>query len=315
MICSMDKSASLTSINFHCRSCEKRFEGEPTRIEEAPERTWHPWAYFATCPVCECEAEQAPWEIGLLAAQGKQTGPRTPAGLAAVTANLAGHPTPEEARRTRFNAMKHGLFSRVATFYPAKPGQYPHCDGCEYFEGCGSQPACMKRTELFLRHQVAFETGDPGLLTDLRADLQAKIAAIIDDIILAIVRRGVEVETPQWYYDKDGGFHLAKYTNTEGEQILLTEVKQNPLLKILSEMISRNNLTLADMNMTPKVQDDRDTLRGHLDDEKENRESLLEFQRQQTGMLDQLSEQIARSRDRISRDPVLIEHQQASADG
>lgn len=311
----MDNSASLTSVNFQCRTCRHKFAGEPARIEEVPERVWHPWAYFSPCPVCRHEAPQAPWEIGLLAAAGKQTGPRTPAGLAATAANLAGHPTPEEAKRTRFNALKHGVFAEVATYWPARPGAYAHCTGCEHFAICGPQPACLKRTELFMRHHIAFESGDPRMLTDLRASLQAKIQAIIDDIFLDITRRGVVIEAPQWYYDKDGHFHLAAYKDSEGNDHLLKEINAHPLLKILKDLIAANSLSLEDMGMTPKVQDDNDVLRGHLDEEKTDRDTLLTYQKQQTVLLEQLSGQIERSRERIGRDPVMIEHNEAVRDG
>lgn len=312
---SMDNSASLTRVNFHCRPCRYGFESEPARVEDMPQREWHPWAYFAPCPICAAEAPQAAWEVGLLAAAGKQTGPRTAAGIAAVTANLAGHPTPEEAKRTRFNALKHGLFAEVATYWPARPGAYAHCEGCEHFNICHEQPACLKRTELFMRHHLAFETGDPRMLTDLRASLQAKIQAVIDDIILDITRRGVVIEAPQWYYDKDGDFHLAEFTDDNGQRQLLKEINAHPLLKILKELIAANSLSLSDMGMTPKVQEDADILRGHLTEEKTSTETLITYQRQQTQLLEQLSGQIARSRERIGRDPVLIEHQEANADG
>ena len=240
------------------------------------------------------------------------TGPKTKEGIAAVTENIAGHPTPEEAKRTRFNAMTHGAYARVASYFPARPGAYQHCEGCHHLNnGCGEQPACLKRTELYLRHQAAFQAGDPAMLTDLRADLHARISAIIDDITLAIIRRGVEIETPQWYYDKDGVFHLAKYKNKYGEEIILKEVRQHPLLKTLGEYIGKIGLSLGEQGMTPKVQEDHDIMRGHLDSASTTPETLEAYQATQTSLLEQLKEQITVSQKEKARDPVLIEHKQA----
>jgi len=304
---------TLKMVNFRCASCEHRFEAEPGRIEEAPERAWHPYLYYAACPECGEEAEQAPWEKGLMAAHGRQTGPRTPEGKARVSENLAGHPTPEEALRTRFNAMKHGLFSRVARYFPAKPGKYPHCNTCEYLDnGCEEQVACLRRTELFLRYDVAFETGDPSLLMGLQAETQAMVQAIINDILLAIVSTGVELKQPEWYFDpKSGDFHLVSYEK-DGRHEYVYKVTAHPLLKTLSDFLAKNNMSLADLNMTPKGQEDQDLLRGYLDNQA-HRESLAEHQRQQQAQLASLAEKFERSRERLQRDPVLIEYDEADS--
>ena len=308
------------AVSFICQSCGHKFKSSPARVVDAPSRPWHPFEYFHPCSNCSGEASQAFWEVNIWKANAHATGPTTLQGIAAVTKNIAGHPTPEEAKRTRFNAVTHGAYAEVATFYPAKPGRYESCVGCDYLDnGCGDQPACLKRTELMLKHQVAFETGDPRMLTGIRSSLHARIQMIIDDITLAIARRGVEIETPQWYYDKDGLFHLAKYRQknadgSDGDEILLTEVRQNPLLKTLGEYIGKIGLTLGDMGMTPKVQDDQNILKGHLDHETQEKETVLEYQKKQTLLMEQLSGQIARSRQSVAEDAVYKEYKEANQD-
>ncbi|MFN3303133.1 MAG: hypothetical protein ACK44A_05365, partial [Roseateles sp.] len=100
----------LDRVNFRCGVCRSGFSARPDLVEPAPEEEHHPWRYFAACPTCGAANQpQAAWERSLLKAHQMATGPRTPEGLAASAANLAGHPTAEEALRTRFNAMKHGL--------------------------------------------------------------------------------------------------------------------------------------------------------------------------------------------------------------
>jgi len=302
----------LTSVAFICSVCRHTFDQAPDRVEPAPENDWHPHAYYAECPVCHGEAEQAGWQKGLLKAWSKATGPKTPEGKAASAANVEGHPTPAESRLTRFNAMKHGLFARTAMVFPAKPGKYPHCEGCEHLEtrACVAQRACLKRAELLLKHQVAFESADPSMLMGLRADTQAMVQALIDDMLLTIAMDGgPRLKSPEWYYDKDGKFHLAAYTDSQtGELVQIHKLEAHPLLKPLIDYLSKNAMTLSDLEMTPKSHDEQEAMKGFLDGKTADEESALEYQERQTMALEKLSEQIARSQQQLRHDPVLIEH-------
>ena len=310
----------LQKVTFRCGGCGHQWESAPERIEDCDDQPWHPWRYIAVCPVCATEAPQVWWERNLLKAHANATGPRTDEGKAATAANLVGHPTPEEAKRTRFNSLKHGLFARTATYFPARPGKYPHCEGCEYLDnGCDrypihgkNPPACLKRTELFMRHQIAFDAKDPALLASLRADTQAALQAIIDDMILAIASQGVSLRAPEYWVDyKSGVCGVVDYADPDsGEKKIIYKTSANPLLKPLIEMIQKNNLSLSDMGMTPKVQEEQDVMRGALEQEAGERETLREFQGRQQALLERLQDQVERSRARLERDPVRIEHQQ-----
>jgi hypothetical protein len=145
-----------------------------------------------------------------------------------------------------------------------------------------------------MQHSMAFETGDVGMLTELRSNMQAGISSLINDMILSIAHRGVEIVAPQWKVNPTtGGVVIAKYTNdSTGEMESIEEIRANPLLKILMEFISKNNLSLEDMNMTPKVQSDNDVMSGFLDDESENRESTHEFRSRMIEQQDTLLELI-----------------------
>ncbi len=303
-----------TQVTFSCTPCQYQWQAEPARVEPAPERG-HPFAYFAVCPICREEAPQIAWEIGMMSRWARATGPKTDAGKAKSAANLEGHPTPEEALRTRYNALKHGLSARQAKFFPARPGKYPHCKTCDidHFV-CRAQPACLKRTELFMRHHVAFELQDPDLLTEIQADMQAGVSALIEDMLLAIISDGVAIKEPKGGYDKDGFFRLAQFMDENGDRHVLTELKANPLLKVLGEYLSRNNLNLADLNMTPKVKVDQDMQMGHLQRSDEDRESLLDLQKKQATALESLMGYVQRSRARMANDPVLLEHQESEGE-
>lgn len=247
------------------------------------------------------ETHQAGWEFGLLKAWARATGPKTPEGQ----------------RRSRFNALKHGLFARTATYFPARPGGYAQCEGCDLRDTvCHEQVACLRRTELFLKHHAAFEAGDPGMLTALRADTQAAVQALINDMILAIsADGGPRIKEISWYYDKDGGFHLAQWLDEHGELRQIYELKAHPLLKVLIDFLARNSMSLADMEMTPKSQDEAEQMRGYLDGAQGAQHDALEFQRRQTAALEGLREMIARSQEKTRRDPVLIEHGEMEQDG
>lgn len=293
----------LESVHFHCRACGDRFEAEPDEVAAAPDLDHHPFEYVAECPVCGASAQQASWEKALLKAHANATGPKTAEGKAAVAGNLRNRP---------FNAVRHGLYARTAKFFPAKPGKYARCDTCEHLEtqACLQRPrACLKRHELLLRHQIAFETQDPDLLLQLRSDTQAAIQGLIDDMILVIAQDGgPRVEEVVWYHDKEGGFHLAKWKDEHGMIHQIHELKAHPLLKPLMDFISKNAMTLADLEMTPKARDDQAVMEGFLDQQGERQETLLEYQERQAQALESVQAMIESSQRRLASDPVLIEH-------
>ncbi len=229
----------------------------------------------------------------------------TPEGKARVAANLPS-PDSQAGKLARFNALKHGLFARTATYFPARPGKYPQCDGCEYLNnGCGTEhKACLRRAELFMRFQIATETGDVKLLRQLHADNQAALQAIISDMILAIARSGgPEIRSPVWFTDKEGQVRLVEVADEDGNVRPLEEVKAHPLLKHLIDFIDRNDMTLGDMGMTSREQEGQALIKGNLADQADKREALVEYQRQQAEAMQRLERLIARS-----GGPVLIEN-------
>lgn len=270
------------SANFHCKACGHRFSGAFTRAEPVEGRDWLPFEYFSDCPECGKEADQAAWEVNLAKAHVNATGPTTPEGKAKAAATLAEHARkPEHLQITRFNALKHGAYAKVSMFFPARPNRYPECEGCEHLETeyCVPFQACLKKAELFIRYAAAFQSGDPTALRDIVATRQAALNTIIDQMILAIARAGgPELQSPEWYNDKDGGFHLARFMDDKtGEYVQLMKTEEHPLLKRLIEFIAKNNMALGDMGMTPKVQDEQETIKGYMDQEAEDREQAHEY--------------------------------------
>lgn len=292
----------LNSVKFHCRACGSRFQNDEPAVIADDSTPWHPWRYECDCPACGAQAEQIWWQRNLLKSWSEATGPTTPEGK----------------RRCRFNAITHGLTAEVATYYPAKPGKYSHCTGCQYLEeeDCVDFGGCLRRTEILMRYLMAYEANDPRMLQHMHAKRQAHIDALAQEMLLAIIQDGgPRQKTPEWYSDKDGGFHLAGYDDPKSEQwIQLYKLEEHPLLKRLFDLMSKNKMTLEDQGMTPKVQEDQDILKGELADEIDSRETLSDYGRRQAEALEKLSEQIDAARREAARDPVLIEHQAIEGD-
>lgn len=307
----IDRSNPLIEITFRCHACRLTFKGKPGRVVDSPDFPHHPFEYFSSCPECSADVPQAAWERNLLKAHAHATGPRTQEGIAATTANLAGHPTPSEALRTRFNAMKHGLSARTANYFPAKPDGYAFCKGCEVDRvWCRSQPACQKQTQLFMMHHAAFEQRNPAVLAGLYADLQSAVFSVLQMILQTIIADGVKIEQPQWYTDKETGRTvIAEYINENGERVILKDMEAHPLFRPLGEMISRTGLSLSDMGMTPKAIEDEESSMGRLALESESKEELAAFREKMARNVEAMRGLFEKAQGKSARDPVLIEMQ------
>jgi hypothetical protein len=308
-----DKSKFIqvkTEVTFKCLDCAHQWDGEPDSVVDDSDLA-HPHRYFAECPHCNEQVQQVAWQRALFSSYVKSTGPKTIEGKAASAANLEGHPTPEESFRTRFNGMKHGASAKTAMYFPAKPGKYAFCNSCDIpHDYCRAQPACIKRTELVMRHLVAYQNGEPRLLRDLNAVQQANLRALFDDMLISVVSDGVALKTPAYSFDKDGGFNLARYYDEKkGEEVQIMDVKAHPLLKPLFDLMSKNNMTLADDSMTNKVQDEQDINMGQLGKEQQEKEDASAFRLAQQNQLENLQDLIAQSREKIKADPILAEYQ------
>ncbi|MCE5181653.1 MAG: hypothetical protein LLG15_07625 [Betaproteobacteria bacterium] len=306
-----DRSTPLQEVTFRCKSCKRDFSSLPERTEPAPDVPHHPYSYFCPCPDCGEESAQAFWEKNLIKGWHNATGPKTAEGIAASSANLDGHPTPEEALRTRFNAMKHGLSARAATYFPPKPDGYDFCSGCDVDrEYCRAQPACVKKTELFMLHHAAFEQRNPKHLMGIYADLQASVFAVLQQILQTLIADGVKIESPKYYVDKNDTLIVAEYLDENGQRRIIKDINAHPLFKPLGEMISRSNLSLADMGMTVKVIEDEEQGMGRLKQEGEAVESLSDYQRRTAAALENLVAKVGRAKIQTESDPLLLEFNQ-----
>jgi hypothetical protein len=306
-----DWSARLDRATFRCGDCRHTFSATPDLVDDDPENEHHPFRYFAKCPNCGAEnVPQATWERALMAAHQAATGPRTPEGKAASASNLAGHPTPDESRLIRFNAMKHGLEARTASYFPAKPDKYPFCTKCEVDRAwCAMQPACVKQTELFMLHHAAMDQRDPKVLGAVHADLVASMTAALQLCIQAVLGDGVVIKTPKVELSRDGFPVALTYTDENGDTQQIYEYHSNPLFKPIADLITRLGLSMTDLGLTVRASEEEDPAGIGMLSGGTSKEALADFSRRAADAMHGVREQLGRAQTRMRSDPVLIEHE------
>ncbi len=313
-----DWSARLTLVSFRCGECRISFEAVPDLVDPDPAQEHHPWRYFADCPQCGAAHQpQAGWERALLKAHQHATGPKTAEGKTASARNLDGHPTSEETLRTRFNAMKHGMAARTATYFPARPDRYAFCARCDVDRTwCAQQPACVKQTEIFMLHHAAFEQRDPKVLSQLHADLQASLTATLQMCIQEVLGLGVLIKAPKVELDREGNPVTLTYLDDAGKRQYIYNYQSNPAFKPLTELISRLGLSMTDLGMTVRTADaEEDSMSGRLRmNDADTRETLAEFGARMLKASETVLPLVQRAREKSKADPVLVEFKEQGGD-
>jgi len=310
-----DWSKKLDAVTFRCGVCRHTWEEPPDLVEPDDDAEHHPWAYFGNCPMCEARHQpQAPWERALLKAHQMSTGPRTPEGKVATASNLDGHPTPEEALRTRFNGMKHGLNARTATYFPAKPDGYAFCKSCDVDRyWCSEQPACVKQTEIFMLHHAAFEQRDPKALSRIHGDLHAALVASLQMCLQTVLGDGVVIKVPKVQLDKDGKSVTLEWEDKEGNRHPVLEYMANPVFKPIADLVTRLGLSLSELGMTVKSSEEEGAeLRGRLGLSANTGETLDRFADRMAAALDKVPALLRDAAADSAKDKVLLEHEAAT---
>lgn len=309
-----DWTGRLKEVNFKCGNCRKSFSAPPDLIEDDPDTPYHPHRYFGNCPHCGAEHQpQAGWERGLLKAHQTSTGPVTAEGKAASAANLEGHPTSEETRRTRFNAMKHGMEARTATYFPAKPDGYAFCKQCDVGrEWCAAQPACVKQTEHFMLHHAAFDQRNPKVLTSLHADLHAAMMATLQMCLQSVLAEGVLIKQPRVELDREGKSVTLSYIGEDGRRKFIYDYVSNPAFKPIADLVTRMGLSMNDLGMSVRSFEDGEEAGkgiGMLRLDEKSKETLDAFGVRMLEASRKAADLIKQSQADLVSDPVYIQHQ------
>jgi len=307
-----DWKAQLTVVNFRCDVCKHAWDSEPDLIEDAPELEHHPHRYFANCPACKAEHQpQVAWARALMKAHQASTGPKTPEGLAKVGKNLEGHPNAEAVLRTRFNAMKHGMAAKTASYFPAKPDKYPFCGQCEVNRTwCAGQAACVKQTEIFMLHHAAFESRNPRVLSGIHADLQAGLTAMLQMLMQGALADGVIIKQPRVELDREGNSVTLTYLGEDGQRKYIYDHQSHPALKAISDFVSRLGLSMGDLGMTVRAADPEEEEGGgvlKLDDK--TQETLSDFNTRMLAVMGGARDMLAAADKATRADPVLVAHE------
>lgn len=308
-----DWTTRLDRVSFRCGECKHAWGAVPDLIEDDPDTEHHPHRYYAHCPACKAENQpQANWERALMKAHQECTGPTTEDGKAAAAANLAGHPTPHEARLTRFNAMKHGMQARVATYFPAKPEKYSFCAQCDVDRGyCASQPACVKQTELFMVHHAAIDQRNPKLLGRIHADIVSALTASLQLCLQAVLGEGVLIKQPRVELDRDGCPVTLTYVQADGTKGYIYDYQSNPAFKPIADLVSRLGLSMNDLGLTVRATEaeEEGAGMGKLTLDTSAKESLASFGQRMEALTASMADKLGRSMAKKAADPVLIAHQ------
>jgi len=308
------KETAREPIAFACSGCGWRGRSVPDDFEYHRDQYWHPWRYSLACPDCGGACEQAAWQVSLWKALHHGMSDE---GKKKVGQNLK---SPNNDMY-HLNALQHGLAAKTAMHFPARPGRYAACEGCRHLlkdeperSECVEHRVCLRRSELILKHLKAFQDKNPAALMELFATQQGAISGLVSDMILAISQRGVEIETPRVWVDPKTG-EVVPVTMPDpftGEPRQVMEVSANPLLSKLIEVMAKNGMTLPDMGMTPRTQEDQALLKGHLEAKAQDDDEDKAYRARQTAALENLSELIERGRKAAEADPVLVEYSQAN---
>lgn len=307
-------------INFYCSKgdlgCGAKFSSHTYYTEDYPEREWLPFRYYADCPRCGNFAGQQNWELShwKQLAENGCIGASKPESRKKISDGQLQRPK-SSYNSSRYNRITHGSYSATADYYPARPGHYPECESCEYLtDGCGTEMKwCGKKIQFFVAHRLAVEQGETAPIQKTVADFFAGFAGILSSMIRDIAKRGPVIETPLTRVDKEEGVVVVTYKDDQGVERPVLQVEPHPNLKYLNDMFTRYIGGLEKIGLNPTPKEEEKSFDGFLDDD-EDRESLLEFEKQDQQQMAHLLSLLGDDDEDDQNEPVkgarLIEHKQ-----
>ena len=264
-------------IRFHCTrnsgGCGARFSSSNYQTSGYPEQDFHPYQHTASCPRCGEDVNPAAHQVAAWKAASLPLSLESRAKISAAQKAR----DPASYAISKSNRMITGANAKVLKVWPAKPGTYAECDTCEFLtNGCKTDfQHCADKTDLYVKFLMAQETGNSAFIGQEMAATQAGMAAITASMIRSLAQKGVTMEVPV-YAKTENGIEVATYTDDEGKKRTITRTEANPLLPHLINYVSKNNLTLSDMGITPKVKEEQRQLQGFLDSKEADRETQLD---------------------------------------
>lgn len=163
--------------------------------------------------------------------------------------NATGPKTDSGKKRSSMNGYRTGLNAKKAFLLaPANHNKYSQCKDCEYSRSCKNKELkyCPVILDPMLKFLAAFENGNIDELKQFAAFSQGKTFLALQNIYAAIFDKGV----------------IVKSVHPE-----FTELKSNPVIKYIPELMAVLGFTSDQQQMNPKndPQTDDDQ-KGSLDD-------------------------------------------------
>ena len=158
-------------------------------------------------------------------------------------------------------------------------------------------------------HSAAFEQRNPKALGKIHGDLHAALVASLQMCLQTVLGDGVVIKTPRVQMDKDGNSVALTYVDEHGKLRHVMEYAANPAFKPIADLVTRLGLSLTDLGMTIKAQEDEEAgLRGRLGGEARPTEMLEDFSARMAAALERMPGLVAASRVATAADPVLVAH-------
>lgn len=222
----MSETNKAISKHFWCYECSRYWYTEDFQIEEGNEDHADEFGYESRCPECGNYTRAVKHYY---------------ANLSKMHSNASGPKTREGKERAKMNGYKHGLYTTGNHLLaPANHGRCNQSDTCPDSEACKEKQIqyCPHQLELLLRFIHAYESKDHQDLKEFAGLAQGKTMLVLLEMFRELAERGVLIES------------------MIGDSI---EMKDNPVLRRLPEIMKVLGFSADQQKMTPEKENDGDS--------------------------------------------------------
>ena len=139
--------------------------------------------------------------------------------------------------------------------------------------------------------------------------------ATLQMCIQEVLGLGVLIKAPKVELDREGNPVTLTYTAEDGSKRYIYNYTSNPAFKPLTELISRLGLSMNDLGMTVRANDDEDEKgMGLLKLDEQDKETLSAFGQRMLQATENARGLIEQAQRATKADPVLVEHQARGGD-
>lgn len=272
---------------FYCRKND-RHAAEVWQSEHYFEKDGE---VLCVCPFCDAEVAEVSYRyLNVYKGWQNSTGPKTQAGK----------------NRSKLNGWKHGANSKTYQLLaPAKPGQYPVCDGCEFKAPCENDPYsyCPVWVAPLMEVIRAYKEGDLTSLKEIAGFQAGQTFMVLQMMFQNVIQEGVsQPRVVKTNFNKAGD-----------EKTEVLDLQANPLLKEIPKYVEMLGMNANQQNMTPDTQQTHDELAGHLKVAEGTAVDIKKYLQGRTDSIQNLQKAILKANVERSGDNALNEHKSMEA--